>query len=365
MSAVPPSPPAAASPASAGPSEPAGVKLPESLLLVLLLFPGFVSERVANYFATFPSQSDTEVVVSALSFTLFNLVIAWFVLWLMRLVAWVFRHPRSPKPSLLTGGRWLLAPYAFVVLAVAVLVGWTWAYAESEDLVFEWLGTARQSRSDAWTTSFARNARRAREPEDEFLDRVQRTCIADPSAPPSLEFDVPEEPRQVRVVLSSGEAYQGFPAAYTDNSSDRWVYLQTTRTDKLERKMPAAESPKTHPVETKSRGKNGKPANVVSAVAPKALATEAEWTAQCVAGPHAVLLSAGLIQAVEFIDPKRPRFSDTGPPAPGLVRGRKYLCGDLRKIKQLEGQLRIAPDFTPCGARVPQFLVTKEPSKDK
>ncbi len=71
-------------------------KLPDLLVLALILLPGFVSERVAAYYGLSPSLSEIETVASALAFTLVNVacVIAASKLW--AIIA------RRPQPSVAT-----------------------------------------------------------------------------------------------------------------------------------------------------------------------------------------------------------------------------------------------------------------------
>ncbi len=163
----------------------AGVKLPDSLYIVLLLFPGFLSERVASYLSTSPPLGDLELIASALAATLFNVTVAVGVVWLLR--------RGRPGLGLVAHGGFLAA-----VLLISVLSGIGWAVLDSNNVVFALHLTERASRAEPWETVFQANA-------------------------------ASDRPYFVRVVTKAGGIYHGQPLYYSQSGSDKALVLDLAR----------------------------------------------------------------------------------------------------------------------------------------
>lgn len=158
-----------------------GVKLPDSLLIVLLLFPGFLSERVASYLSTSPPLGDLELIASALAATLFNVIMALGVICLLR--------RRRPHARMIADGGFLAA-----VLVVSLLSGVGWAVIDSNNVVFGLHLTERASRAEPWETVFRANA-------------------------------ASKDPDFVRVVTKGSGIYHGQPLYYPQGGSDKALVL--------------------------------------------------------------------------------------------------------------------------------------------
>lgn len=332
-------------------------KLPEALLLAILLFPGFISERVAAYLTTFPKQSDAEIVAGALSFTLFDLILTAALMGLAcYAIAAVKQRSWRTLPKLPRGYRPLLLPGAVALLVVSVGVGWLWAYVEENNLVYRALGTTRQSRSDTWTTAFGDNARRDMLGDKEANELVRGICSRPDPPGESLTVDIPPPLLQVRVVLTTGEAYQGVPFRFTDNESDRWILLKWTRVGVLSRNPPAPEVP---PAASRPAAN----ARMVGAPPEKTAVDQdgAQWSATCEKGPGPVLISATQVATIEWLEHAADRAEVTGLLAQNyLFRGATYECKNLRERFKNGVQFKVAPYKAPCASRVPVSFLKKD-----
>lgn len=310
-------------------------KLPDAIWVAGLLLPGFITERVASYFATFPPQSDAELLSAALAFTLVDVLLAIAVVSLLGVCIAAFRKPHAvgPRMGLFDSfknerrRRQLLLLFVPVQVAVAVAVGMTWARLEESNVFFRLASSSRSSRADVWYTVFHENAVRGREDADQFMARVRSTCL-DAKAPDGMTvFTVPKAVRYVRVLTTSGETYQGVPEQFSGDRSEKWVYLARAHVD------------------------------VISKIGN-------DWTATCSkALLSGVLLNASQILSVEWIERDVAAASAPGQGSKDVVlmAGASYSCAWLRQQGSVGGTVNVAAYSMPaCKARVPISVLAKE-----
>ncbi len=110
---------------------------------LLILMPGFITQRVYAYFATSEKLSDMEVVASALAFSIINFGIA--------VAAWR-TLARGREAERVHGG------FIALVVGVSVFVGLAWAKVDSGGLIYKWSPiTVRVSNTSPWATTFREN----------------------------------------------------------------------------------------------------------------------------------------------------------------------------------------------------------------
>jgi len=110
---------------------------------LLILMPGFLTQRIYAYFATTSKLSDFEVVASALAFSIVNFVTA-LALWRL------FRGSREAEH--IHGG------FIALLLGVTVAVGLAWVKIDSSAVIYRWLPvTSRVTNTSPWATSFREN----------------------------------------------------------------------------------------------------------------------------------------------------------------------------------------------------------------
>lgn len=166
--------------------EEGGVKLPDTLAIAMLLFPGFLSERVSEYFSTAPKLSDVQLVAAALAATVINLLLAMLLSPRLRK-----RHATQGLPFGLMFSR---VDFLIKVFAISIVTGLVWAWIDSNNLLFRIHVSERTSRADPWETALHANARRDR-------------------------------PHFVRVVTKDVGTYHGNPLHYSQGGSDRTLVL--------------------------------------------------------------------------------------------------------------------------------------------
>lgn len=173
-----------------GDAESQGVKLPDTLAIAILLFPGFLSERVSEYFSAGPKISDVQIVAAALAATVLNLLVA-------LLIALLF----SRKMRRLVADRGLSLGFLFarvdfliLVFVISIFNGLIWAAIDSSNVLFNSGVTQRASRADPWETVFRSNAKH----EHRYF---------------------------VRVVTKDLGVYHGSPLYYPQGGTDRTLVL--------------------------------------------------------------------------------------------------------------------------------------------
>lgn len=175
-------------------NSPSEFKLPDLVVLALILLPGFLSERVAAYYGISPSLSEIETVASALAFTLVNVacVIAGSKLW-----ALIARRPQPSLAALFSPATPLLSMrFISSVLLVSVVTGLAWAYLDSHNLLFRARVSARSSRSPVWNTVFL---------EHTYPSRFYSHAI---------------------IAVASGAVYSGPVILYSQEETDGMVFLR-------------------------------------------------------------------------------------------------------------------------------------------
>ncbi len=119
------------------------IKVPDSVLLAILLFPGLLAERVAAYFVDTPKGEPFQLAASALAATLFAVAATLVVA--VGLRRW---FPRSDFRGLKLHQIALMPTFIIVVTVVAIGTGFLWAYLESHDRLFLVSPSDRISRRD-------------------------------------------------------------------------------------------------------------------------------------------------------------------------------------------------------------------------
>lgn len=166
---------------------PSDQKLPDTLTLVLVLLPGFVSEGVVRYYHASPKLSEVETVASALIFTLVDLAL---VLAIWRLSDVLRNRDSRPLSSLVESPVFLIS-----LILVAMLAGGAWAVVDQRNLVFRILPlTERASRADVWDRAFQMSVVRGR--------------------------------KHIVVRLTDGGVYSGVAASISEGESEAGIFLQ-------------------------------------------------------------------------------------------------------------------------------------------
>ncbi len=166
---------------------PSDQKLPDTLTLVLVLLPGFVSEGVVRYYYTSPKLSEVETVASALIFTLVDLALI-LTIWRLR----DFLRNQDPRPlsSLVESPAFLAS-----LIVVALVVGGAWAVIDQRNWLFRSVPlTERASRADVWDRAFEMSVVRGR--------------------------------KHVVVRLTDGGVYSGVAASISEGESEAGIFLQ-------------------------------------------------------------------------------------------------------------------------------------------
>jgi hypothetical protein len=213
-----------------------GLKVPDLLLLAIVLFPGFLTERVSEYFAASPKVADIQLVSFALAATLINLGITLLLV----------------RPVLGDWLRWtgknivelvMLPSFIIAVSLVAVANGMLWAYVDAGNLIFGTLKvTDRVSRADPWDVAFLHN--RQRECPDVIKDKERQAAKAKNQPQPKSFAPCPW---YVRVVTKDGEVYHGNPELYSQGGNERALYLEFARREVPKESAAAAKNRRTKP----------------------------------------------------------------------------------------------------------------------
>lgn len=178
--------------------------MPDLLLLALILFPGFLTERTADYFAASPKIADVQLVVVALAATLLNLGIT-LILLRPLMGGWLGWRGKDIVGLLLSPS------FVAVIASVSITSGIAWAYIDAGNWIFRALNiTDRISRADAWDTA--------------FLENRKRKC------PQGIKGECPWF---VRIITKDGEIYHGNPARYSQGGAERAIYLDFARREVL------------------------------------------------------------------------------------------------------------------------------------
>jgi hypothetical protein len=127
-------------------------KLPDQLALILLLLPGFVTQRISEYYSTGAKLSDIETLASALAFTLFDALIT-LAIW--RGAEWFFGIGSTPALTRLV----YRPPFLALMLLVSTALGFAWAAADARNWLYLVSPTSRSTRQPLWDTRFSENAR--------------------------------------------------------------------------------------------------------------------------------------------------------------------------------------------------------------
>lgn len=168
---------------------------PDTLLIVFLLFPGFLAERVADYFSSTPELQDLQLIAAAFGGTLAIVSFTWAVTYpIHNYFGWrgLSLQQLAKSPSFIVANS-----------IISVAAGIAWAYADSHGVFFQCGLTERVSRLNAWELAFVENARR-------------------------------ERPMYVRVETESGAVYHGFPAFFSQGTEDRSLLLKFARKEKMQ-----------------------------------------------------------------------------------------------------------------------------------
>jgi hypothetical protein len=110
---------------------------------LLILMPGFLTQRIYAYFATTTKASDFEVIASALAFSIVNFAIA-VAIW------------RIFGGDL--GAAGIPGHFIALLLGVTVATGLAWVWVDSSGIVYRWAPvTSRVSNTSPWATSLREN----------------------------------------------------------------------------------------------------------------------------------------------------------------------------------------------------------------
>jgi hypothetical protein len=124
------------------------IKVPDSLAVAILLFPGLLAERVAAYFIDTPKGEPLQLAASALAATLFALAVTLVVAFCLR--RW---FPPADFRGLKLQQIALTPMFIVSVTLVAIGTGFLWAYLESHDRLFLISPSDRISRRDVLSKS--------------------------------------------------------------------------------------------------------------------------------------------------------------------------------------------------------------------
>jgi hypothetical protein len=166
---------------------------PDTLLIVFLLFPGFLAERVAEYFSSAPELKDFQLVAAAFGGTLAIVSFTWAITYSFhKSFGWrgLSLQQLAIRPSFIVANAF-----------ISIVAGVAWAYVDSHGLIFRLGITERVSRRNAWEVAFVENARRV-------------------------------SPMYVRVETESGEVYHGYQAFFSQGMEDRSLLLKFARKEK-------------------------------------------------------------------------------------------------------------------------------------
>jgi len=311
--------------------------MPEAILVALLLLPGFLTERIAAYFSSFPPQSDAELIASALAFTLVDLVAAWLLTGLLLSAVFIVRLLASwvkgtAAPSFRAPHRYGVI-FIVIALAFGAALGRWWAWAEESDFFFHHFGSSRATRADVWYWVFHENAQRTAERARVWTE-AKATCIDAPAPDLTKTFALPKLVQYVRVVSTSGEVYEGSPSRFSGDRAAGSLFIE-----------PAS-------VEILRKDKRGWHASCSTPVGAPSV-------------PAAVLLNSKDIQLIEWLDWRRKVV--TVPQGTYLwPAGETVDCAFLKQQKVVQ----LAEYEEPaCAARVPTSVIVgkeeKEDSKDE
>ena len=177
--------------------EPKGFKVPENLALAIMLFPGFLTLSISEYFAYSPKLDGVQLIAAALTATLVNLSLA---LGIWSLIA----HRRSWTVSSIT--ELILRPGFIVLISIlSISTGALWAVADSKGWLYCLRFTERLSRADVWNSAFCGNN------------------------------DL-KPPQYVRVITTSGDVYHGIPAFFSEGNEERALLISSARREVRVRK---------------------------------------------------------------------------------------------------------------------------------
>ena len=118
----------------------------ENLKVLLVLLPGFLSQRIVHYFGTQYTVSSFDAIISALAFTTINVVLS-------------IPIGRLSKIEIVNKDNYVNQKFIIIVFIVSIFTGFCWATIDRNDLLYETGLTTRTSSAHAWTKIFKENDR--------------------------------------------------------------------------------------------------------------------------------------------------------------------------------------------------------------
>ena len=115
----------------------------ENLKVLMVLLPGFLSQRISHYFGTQYKRSDIDTIVSALVFTLLNAAIA-------ALFCRIFKIDLQRNEKLTNS-------FVIIVFIASIVTGTGWTLIDRNDLLYKAGFTSRVSQAHIWTKIFRTN----------------------------------------------------------------------------------------------------------------------------------------------------------------------------------------------------------------
>ena len=126
----------------------------QTLVALLVLLPGFVSERIVRMMSAKTQQTELERVIEALIFSFF-IYVAYVGLFGASLpLEWSSTTAAGVQHYDLSVHRWRL----FSLVAITLALGFAWGFIQGHDLLLRqlirWKLTQRSSRESVWTDVF-------------------------------------------------------------------------------------------------------------------------------------------------------------------------------------------------------------------
>ena len=116
----------------------------ENLKVLLILLPGFLSQRIAQYFGTQYTISDFDSIISSLAFTTINVLLSFLIF-------------RVFKVDYINNRNTVKQTFIIVVFIVSIFTGILWATIDRNDILYKTGLTTRVSKANAWTKVFTEN----------------------------------------------------------------------------------------------------------------------------------------------------------------------------------------------------------------